>query len=173
MRTRQALPAAGRVTGVTLPAILLGVDLGGLINIKKKNQILQWHHMLTSTGDYPATTVAGLEVNSLWDGMFHLTTYVFVAVGVFMLWDRARHGGVVWSWKSILGWSLMGWGLFNVVEGIVDHHVLQIHHVRSGPDQLVWDLAFLAVGLILVLAGRGCRVLTDRQASSPTVIEAR
>ena len=82
-----------------------------------------------------------------------MTTYVFVGVSVFMLWDRARDGGFVWSWKSILGWSLAGWGLFNVVEGIVDHHILQIHHVRSGPDELAWDLGFLALGFILVLVG--------------------
>ena len=138
---------------VTLPAILLGVGLGGFFDGIVLHQILQWHHMLTSTGDHPATTVAGLEVNTLWDGLFHMMTYVFVGVGVFMLWDRARDGGFAWSWKSILGWSLAGWGLFNVVEGIVDHHILQIHHVRSGPDQLAWDLGFLALGFILVLVG--------------------
>ena len=62
-----------------------------------------------------------------------MTTYVFVAVGVFMIWARAREGGFVWSWRSLLGWSLVGWGLFNLVEGVVDHHILQIHHVRRGP----------------------------------------
>jgi len=71
--------------------------------------------MLTSTRDYPATTVARLEVNMLWDGLFHMTTYVFVAVGVFMIWSRARKGGFVWSRRSLLGWSLVGWGLFNFV----------------------------------------------------------
>jgi uncharacterized membrane protein len=48
----------------------------------------------------------------------------------------------------------MGWGLFNLVEGIVDHHLLGIHHVREDvANILVWDLGFLAFGAILVAIG--------------------
>jgi uncharacterized membrane protein len=72
---------------------MLGVGLGGLFDGIVLHQILQWHHMLTSQGDFPATTVRGLEVNTLWDGLFHATTYVFVAIGVFMLWDRRDQAG--------------------------------------------------------------------------------
>jgi uncharacterized membrane protein len=49
---------------------------------------------------------------------------------------------------------LVGWGLFNLVEGIVDHQLLGIHHVRDdlgGP--LSWDLSFLAFGALLLLIG--------------------
>ena len=63
---------------------------------------------------------------------------------------------------------LAGWGMFNVVEGVVDHHLLGIHHVRDdlgGP--LSWDLGFLAVGVLLValgwwLARSGSRSLVER-----------
>jgi uncharacterized membrane protein len=132
---------------------MLGVGLGGLFDGIVLHQILQWHHMLTSQGDFPATTVRGLEVNTLWDGLFHATTYVFIAVALFMLWDRARSGGVKWSWRALLGWMLVGWGLFNLVEGVIDHHILQIHHVRTGPNELAWDLAFLAFGALLLAVG--------------------
>lgn len=138
---------------ITLPGIFLGIGLGGFFDGIVLHQILQWHHMLTSTGDYPATTVRGLEVNTLWDGLFHATTYVFVAVGLSMIWSRAREGGFVWSWRSLLGWSLVGWGLFNLVEGIIDHHILQIHHVRRGSNELAYDLGFLAFGAVLLLVG--------------------
>lgn len=138
---------------ITLPAILIGVGLGGFFDGIVLHQILQWHHMLTSTRDYPATTVAGLEVNTLWDGLFHAVTYVFVGIGIFMIWSRAREGGVVWSWKSLLGRSFEGWGLFNLVEGVIDHHILGIHHVRQGPNELAWDLGFLAFGALLVAGG--------------------
>jgi uncharacterized membrane protein len=48
----------------------------------------------------------------------------------------------------------MGWGLFNLVEGIVDHHILSIHHVRyQGSDALPWDLGFLIIGALLFVAG--------------------
>lgn len=49
---------------------------------------------------------------------------------------------------------LAGWGAFNLVEGIVDHQLLAIHHVRDdlgGP--LSWDVGFLVLGLALVAIG--------------------
>ncbi len=142
-----------RRRNIILPSIFLGIGLGGFFDGIVLHQILQWHHMLTSTGDYPATTVRGLEVNTLWDGLFHATTYVFIAAGIFMVWSRAREGGFVWSWRSLLGWSLVGWGSFNLVEGIIDHHILQIHHVRSGPNELAYDLGFLVFGAAIATVG--------------------
>ena len=53
-----------------------------------------------------------------------------------------------------VGLLLAGWGLFNLVEGVVDHHLLQLHHVRDdlgGP--LSWDLGFLAVSVVLLVGG--------------------
>ena len=55
--------------------------------------------------------------------------------------------------RTLIGGALAGWGLFNVVEGIVDHHLLNLHHVRPGPDQLAYDLGFLAWGALMLLAG--------------------
>jgi uncharacterized membrane protein len=49
---------------------------------------------------------------------------------------------------------LVGWGLFNVVEGLVDHHILTIHHVREGVDnQWLYDVGFLAFGAALIIGG--------------------
>ena len=36
---------------------------------------------------------------------------------------------------------------------MINHHLLGIHHVRSGPNQLWWDLGFLALGVLLVVGG--------------------
>ena len=108
-----AVLKAGPAAPIIAPATLLGVGLGGLFDGIVLHQILQWHHMLTSQGDSSASTVRGLEVNTLWDGLFHAITYVFIVVGLFWLWDRARAGGVRSSWKRVLGWMLVGWGLFN------------------------------------------------------------
>jgi uncharacterized membrane protein len=131
----------------------------------------QWHHMLTSHGDYPATSVAGLEVNTLWDGLFHASTWVAVVADLFVLWKAGRRGDVPWSGRALLGLLAAGWGLFNLVEGIVDHQLLGVHHVRDdlgGP--LSWDLGFLAIGALLVAGGwalhrRGARELAVRPGS--------
>ena len=57
------------------------------------------------------------------------------------------------SGRAFIGWLLVGWGLFNLVEGLVDHHILGIHHVHETGNQTSWDLAFLVFGALLVIAG--------------------
>jgi uncharacterized membrane protein len=50
----------------------------------------------------------------------------------------------------------MGFGLFNVVEGIVDHHVLKLHHVNEtvSPGQWIyWDIGFLVWGAAMLFIG--------------------
>ncbi len=61
-----------------------------------------------------------------------------------------------------------GWALFNLVEGLIDHHLLRIHHVRSGRNELLWGLAFLALGAAL-LGGGAALIRSARQdtASRP------
>ncbi len=116
------------------------------------HQILQWHHLLSSTGDHPVTTVGGLEANTLADGMFHLAALVVLLVAVSMLWRRVRDGARA-TWRSLVGTGLAGWGAFNLAEGSVAHHVLGIHHVREGPDAFLYDLGFFGVSIVLVTVG--------------------
>ena len=147
--------------GLGLPGTVLGVGLGGFVDGILLHQLLQWHHMLSSTEsdnvgvpDYPTTSVHGLEMNTVWDGLFHTFTWLSVLVGLWLLYSRVTHSrGRVWASQALWGWILFGWGLFNVVEGIIDHHILGIHHVRAGPHELWWDLGFLAFGGILLAGG--------------------
>ena len=149
------LHAEEAASGPRGPGILLGIGLGGFVDGIVLHQILQWHHMLTSEGSYPATTVGGLETNTLWDGLFHAATWVAVAIGLYVLWQRAA----TWRWalsgRAFIGWMLVGWGLFNLVEGVVDHDLLTIHHVREGAgvNESAWDVAFLLFGAFLVIGG--------------------
>jgi uncharacterized membrane protein len=152
-RTRAGRGAHGPVLRPRAPGILLGIGLGGFVDGIVLHQILQWHHMLSSEGSYPATTTAGLETNTLWDGLFHAATWVAVVVGIYLLWRRATDWRWAVSGRAFSGWLLAGWGLFNVVEGVVDHHILTIHHVREGSNQTTWDLAFLAFGALLLIGG--------------------
>ena len=132
----------------------MGLGLGGLLDGILLHQVLQWHHMLTDTGDHPSTTVAGLEANTLADGLFHLATWLLVSTAMLLMVRAWQRGELAPPWRVHFGMLLAGWGVFNVVEGVIDHQLLGIHHVRDdlgGP--LGWDLAFLAFGLILVVAG--------------------
>ncbi len=141
---------------LTVPGLLLGLGLGGLLDGILLHQILQWHHMGTDHGvhaSFPMTSVASLEDNTLWDGLFHAATWVLIVIGLYLLWAALRSGTSA-SASVLTGLLLTGWGIFNVVEGVVDHLVLGIHHVRDdlgGP--LAWDLGFLAFGALLVVVG--------------------
>jgi uncharacterized membrane protein len=131
--------------------ILLGVGFGGFFDGILLHQILQWHHMLTSTGSHPATTVAGLEDNTLADGLFHALTFVAALTGLALLWAAVAEGAAP-SGRRLAGLMLVGWGAFNLVEGIVDHQILTVHHVN--PDNVVlWDALFLIFGGVLLVAG--------------------
>jgi uncharacterized membrane protein len=135
--------------------ILFGLGLGGFFDGIILHQVLQWHHMLTSAG-YPPDSVRNLEINTLWDGLFHLSTYVFVLLGLIVLWKRAHRTHVRWSGKLLAGSMLMGFGIFNVVEGIIDHHLLGIHHVNetvAREQWIYWDLGFVVWGAIMLAGG--------------------
>src|SRR5687768_12822894 len=105
-----------RRRNLTIGGILLGLGLGGFFDGIVLHQILQWHHMLSSTGNHPANTVAGLETNTLWDGFFHAATYVATVAGLFVVWNAVHDDAVAWSTRAFIGTLLIGWGLFNVVE---------------------------------------------------------
>jgi uncharacterized membrane protein len=147
--------------------LLYGLALGGFVDGIVLHQILQWHHMVSSVDDYPMTTLAGLQVNTLADGFFHVVTWLLVVAGSVTSIVGWRQGRLAPSWSFHAGLVLTGWGVFNVVEGLVDHHLLGVHHVRDdlgGP--VAWDLAFLVLGLVLMVAGwllhlRGARRLVQ------------
>jgi uncharacterized membrane protein len=146
--------------------ILLGLGLGGFFDGIVLHQILQWHHMLTSAG-YPADSVKNLQINTFWDGLFHGSTYIFVVLGLLRLWRSSRQAHAYWSWRLLLGTMLMGFGLFNLVEGLVDHELLGLHHVNETVprDQWIyWDLGFLVWGAAM-LAG-GWKLLRSGQKAS-------
>jgi uncharacterized membrane protein len=118
------------------------------------HQILQWHHLLTATGDQPATTVDGLEANTLADGFFHLATWVIVLAATVVTVKGWQDGRLAPPWRAHAGMLLAGWGVFNLLEGLVDHQLLGIHHVRDDLGApLGWDLGFLAFGALLVIGG--------------------
>lgn len=139
----------------TSAGIFFGLGIGGFFDGIVLHQILQWHHMLTSAG-YPANSVENLKVDTLWDGIFHASTYVFILLGLILLWRTAHRSHLWWSPKLLGGTVLMGFGLFNFVEGLVDHQILGIHHVNETvADQywIYWDMGFLIWGAAMLIWG--------------------
>jgi uncharacterized membrane protein len=139
---------------LTKAGIVLGLGLGGFVDGIVLHQILGWHHLICTTETCQAENVEALQRQNMQDGFFHFATWLLTVAGVGMLFRAGRLQAALWSGRILSGAMLAGWGIFNLVEGFVDHQLLGIHHVRPGhPNELLFDLLFLASGAVLILVG--------------------
>jgi uncharacterized membrane protein len=136
---------------------LLGIGLGGFVDGIVFHQLMQVHNMLSArypkSGVPPETAVVNIEIDMFWDGLFHARCWVAAAAGLALLWNAVRRADVPLSTRIFAGSMFMGWGLFNPVEGIIDHHVLHVHHVTGTANHLVFELAFLTSGVAFIVLG--------------------
>lgn len=133
--------------------VILGIGLGAFFDGIVLHQLLQWHHMVSRW--YPINSVENLRLNTYWDGIFHAFAYVIVVTGVYLLL-RTPHKYDQWSVFCMCGSLLLGWGLFNTIEGIINHEILGVHRVRETvpvDEQFLWDMGFLGWGAAMVAIG--------------------
>lgn len=132
--------------------LVLGIGMGGFVDGIGLHQIAQVHAMLSAR--VPMDSMAGMRINMTADGWFHLFDWLAVLVGIALLFRAGGRTDVAWSGRALIGGMIAGWGAFNLVEGVIDHHLLHLHHVveRLGPS--VWDWLFLAASAVLVAIGR-------------------
>lgn len=152
----------GRSNSFAGPGILLGVGIAGFVDGILLHQLLQWHRMLSGTYRYPMTTVAGLKANTLADGLFQVLAYAFTIAGAIWSWKVANRRQAVWSTRRFIGTLLIGFGGFNLIEGLINHQLLGLHHVRDDvAGKGVWDAGFLIWSAAMLLGGvmlwRGAR----------------
>ena len=131
--------------------ILLGLGQAGFFDGIFFHQLLQWHHMFTNIES--DATVAGLELNTIGDGIFHAIDWLMTLAGIIVLWLAVKRDDIVLSNSVLIGSFCIGAGLFNIIEGILSHHVFQIHHVKPGVHQLAWDLGFIGAGILSLVIG--------------------
>lgn len=125
--------------------IMLGLGLGGFADGIALHQIAQWHNM--GSARVPPETMEAMRLNMRWDGFFHAATWIITVVGVYWLLADARTHRPLPSAPGFTGQLVLGWGLFNLVEGIIDHHILNLHHVRDVPMHVpLYDWLFPLIG---------------------------
>ena len=126
-------------------SFMLGFGFMGAMDGIIFHQLLQWHSVVMET------TRSGQILS---DGIFHFAVTVALVAGGFILWLAGNPTSQKQGVKQVIGWFFIGAGLFNLVEGIINHHILQIHRVKPGdPNALLYDIAFLILGAILFLIG--------------------
>ena len=131
--------------------LLLGVGLGGFVDGIVLHQILQWHAMVSSM--VPPVDLVSSKVNMFWDGVFHALMWLVTVTGLQQLWRAGREGNRP-PGLYIFGAALLGWALFNGVEGVLHHHLIGLHHVREFVvDRAIWDYGFLGVSIVIGACG--------------------
>ena len=140
-----------RTRPLVVAGAVIGIGMGGFVDGILFHQILQLHNMLSNW--VPRDSLVHEQINMFWDGLFHAFTWMCVAIGLVLLWRAVTRPGALLSGKALLGAIVFGWGLFNLVEGTIDHEILQVHHVYQNGSHVLWDAVFLACGVVLTAGG--------------------
>ena len=150
-----------------LASVLLGVGFGGFVDGIVLHQVLQWHHMVSSEGCCPTSSVAGLEDNTLADGIFHAATWIVAVAGSLVAVRAWQRGELAPPWRAHFGGLIAGWGAFNVLDS-ANHFIFGLHHIRDdlgGP--VGWDIGFLVFALALLVVGGAMARAGKTAAESP------
>ena len=132
--------------------IVLGIGLGGFFDGILLHQIFQVHNMLSAK--LPPHTMENMRAGMLGDGLFHAVTWIATLVGIALLWGTLnRRHDILPRGVELVGYMLAGWGWFNLVEGVLNHHILHLHHVIEALGVSIWDWLFLASGIMLIVIG--------------------
>ncbi len=139
-------------------ALLIGVGIMAAVDEIIFHQVLGWHHFYDL-----ATPMVGL----LSDGLLHAAELIAIVAGLFLVADLQRQRALapLWAWAGFF----LGAGGFQLFDGIINHKLLRLHQIRYGVWLLPYDLAWNAVGLVLLLGGA---VLALRARAAPSAYGA-
>jgi len=137
--TRRALLAAG----------VFGFGFSGLIDVVVLHHVLQLHHLLS--GLYPMDTLSGLRRNLRADGLFSLTMIAIAGVGAGLLWQSERRTDAPLAVRPVAGAAVIGLGIFDLFDVLVDHVLLGLHQPASQGGY--YNSHWAVVSLLLVGAG--------------------
>ena len=139
-------------TAAMTGGLFLGLGIGGFVDGIVLRQIVHWHNI--GSAIVPPATLETLSQNVRWDGYFYVLTLALIVIGAVSLWREGKDGTAPPRLRVLIGHMIFGLGAFNVVEGIVDHVLLELHHVRDLPLHVpFYDWIFIGAGCLLVTAG--------------------
>ena len=138
---KKAYPKQNMWTG-----FLFGLGIVAFIDETVFHQLLHWHHFYDKS-----TTDIGLVS----DGLFHAFSFIATIGASFLLADLHRRQAF-WL-KRWIGGILLGAGVFQLYDGIIQHKLMGLHQIRYGvnivPYDLVWNISaaiMIVIGAVLI-----------------------
>ncbi len=125
-----------------LAGVLIGIGVAGFLDETVFHQLLHWHHFYDRS-----TTSVGLVS----DGFFHAGSWLCIVVGLFLFADLQRRGTTVP--KRVTAGAFLGWGGFQVYDGLVQHKLLRLHQIRYSVDVLAYDVVWNVLGALGIAIG--------------------
>ncbi|PAD20186.1 DUF2243 domain-containing protein [Terribacillus saccharophilus] len=128
-----------------LSGFLFGVGLVAFIDEAVFHQLLHWHHFY----DLSSSTWGLVS-----DGFFHALSWFATVGGLFLFADlRRRRGLIPLRWGGAV---LLGCGVFQLYDGLIQHKLFRIHQIRYGVDIFYYDLIWNGIAVLLIAAGIWC-----------------
>ena len=147
--TRDVAAERGETRRAVIGAGVLGFGFSGLVDVLVLHHVLQLHHLLSNV--YPTTTLAGLRTNLLADGLFSLVMVVIAGVGAGLAWRAERRTPDPLPVRPLAGASVVGLGVFDLFDVLVNHVVLGLHHATSGPGY--YDPHWFVISVLIIGGG--------------------
>lgn len=134
-------------------ALVIGFGMGGFLDFMLLHLILQWHHMISNR--LPPNTLEALQQNTFWDGVGQAIMWGITLAGIFLLLHAAQQRAPLPTTLRFVGLFVLGWGIFNFLDGTLNHYVFALHNVREDvPNVHAWNLGFMILaGVLLPLVG--------------------
>ncbi len=93
----------------------------------------------------------GLRTNLLADGLFSVAMLVVAGIGGGLLWRAERRTAAPLPMRPIAGAAVIGLGVFDLFDVVVNHTLLGLHHATDGPGY--YDPHWAVISLLIVAAG--------------------
>lgn len=129
---------------------VFGFGFSGLVDVLLLHHVLQLHHLVSNKVE--PTTLTGLRLNIFADGLFSLAMLTIMSVGGGLVWAaERRRARQPLPPRPLAGAAVVGLGVFDLFDVVVDHTLLGLHHATSGPG--FYDPHWAVISLLIIGAG--------------------
>ena len=124
--------------------IFFGLGAIAFIDETVFHQLLHWHHF------YDKSTLA---VGLISDGLFHAFSWFATVASLFMVAHLRKLRA--WDKRRWIGSAILGAGVFQLYDGIIQHKVFRLHQIRYDVEIFYYDLVWNVLAIFMILIGWG------------------